>query len=776
MPVKHFSTFTIGPFRLALVFLVLGLFLLDFVYFWLHLTGPFDGARLGPDEPFGDLAWRENGVIVTALKEKPDGLHTGDLVLAIEGIPVEKLAEGLFSTDHLAQPWQAGQVVHYSLVRNGQNLEVQVKLEKYSLEGVLAKATTLSLAMLIFQFTTTFLFIRRPNEPATGPLLLWSSGFLSTVVILTIGLQFNDMVDPIRFWLFKATTFGATLVGAIGGVTFGLRIPHTHPLVQKHRLLSWLVCLVPSFIYFIILGVALFLTNSVLAWISFWIITWPFFIFSHIILMVLSLVNNYRKTPPNTIERQQARLVVFSCTLTAMFGLVLGLIPKIFLGHLLIDLNYLAFIPGIFVGAIVVAVLRFHLFDFEIILNRTLVYTALTILVSGIYIGVVGSLGVLFQSSGDLVISLLATALVALLFQPLRSHLQTAINHLMYGERDNPYAVISRLGQRLEAAFAPDAVLPSIVETVAQALKIPYVEISLNHNNEFKIAAVYGSPRQIAVQLPLVYNYEVIGRLHLAPRWPGEAFSAADRRLFNDLARQVGVAAHTVRLTAALQLERERLVTAREEERRRLRRDLHDGHGPLLAALTLKAGTASYLFDSDPQKAKNLLLELENGLKTALADIRRLVYDLRPPALDDLGLVGALKESAGQYNLLKIPQTGSIRPSPVAAFQVEVVAPSQIPPLPAAVEVAAYRIAQEALTNVVRHAGATACTVRLEIEDYLELEISDNGQGLATKRPAGVGLSSMRERAKELGGTCRIETRSEGGTRILARLPLRLSN
>jgi signal transduction histidine kinase len=203
-------------------------------------------------------------------------------------------------------------------------------------------------------------------------------------------------------------------------------------------------------------------------------------------------------------------------------------------------------------------------------------------------------------------------------------------------------------------------------------------------------------------------------------------------------------------------------VTAREEERRRLRRDLHDGLGPALAAHTLKVGSARALFKTDPAAADALLAELERDTEAALTDIRRLVYDLRPPALDELGLVGAIRENILQYRTAD-------------GLRVAVDAPDAMPPLPAAVEVAAYRIAQEALTNVVRHARAQRCVIILTRDDArpgLILEIRDDGIGLPTERRAGVGLTSMRERAQELGGTCVIESRAEGGTRVFARLPL----
>src|ERR687897_12751 len=255
--------------------------------------------------------------------------------------------------------------------------------------------------------------------------------------------------------------------------------------------------------------------------------------------------------------------------------------------------NYVPVITLLFVPVFTfIAILRYHLFDIDVVINRTLVYGALSACVVGIYVLAVVALGTVFQARGNLAVALLATALVAVLFQPLRMRLQRGLNRLMYGERDDPYAVLSRLGQRLEAALAPDAALNTVVQTVAQALKLPYAEISLKQGDGFVTAARYRDPADETVTLPLTYGAELVGRLNLAPRAPGEEFSSSDRRLLEDLARQAGVAAHAARLTADLQRSRERLVTAREEERRRLRRDLHDGLGPQLAPQTLKVGSA----------------------------------------------------------------------------------------------------------------------------------------------------------------------------------------
>jgi signal transduction histidine kinase len=254
--------------------------------------------------------------------------------------------------------------------------------------------------------------------------------------------------------------------------------------------------------------------------------------------------------------------------------------------------------------------------------------------------------------------------------------------------------------------------------------------------------------------------------LLLGPRAPGESFSSADRRLLDDLAREAGVAVHAVRLTtnlqkmtADLQHSRERLVTTREEERRRLRRDLHDGLGPTLASLSQLIDTARVLVARDPDAAVTLLGDVKDQIKLTITDIRRLVYALRPPVLDELGLVSAIGEHIGRYN----------QPN---GLQVSINAPDHLPLLPAAVEVAAYHIALEALTNVARHANAQTCCIRLSLESGLCLEITDDGDGLPADFHTGVGLTSMRERAAELGGEFKIEPGTTHGTRVWARLPL----
>jgi signal transduction histidine kinase len=411
------------------------------------------------------------------------------------------------------------------------------------------------------------------------------------------------------------------------------------------------------------------------------------------------------------------------------------------------------------------AILRYRLWNIELLINRTLVHGSLLLVILGLYLAVVFAVTALIGGRGWLPVSVLTVGLIALIFQPLHQRLQHVVNDLMYGKRDDPYVVLARLGQQIQSTLAPQAVLPGIVNSVATALRLPYVAIELEAlDSPPLVAAASGSPGGKPSSWPLEYQQERIGRLVACPR-RGDSFGATDMRLLADLASQVGVAVHAVRLTGALQQARERLVIAREEERRRMRRDLHDELGATLGALTIKAGAARTFLETDPSAAERVIGEIEQELKLAVSEIRRLVHGLRPPVLDERGLVAAIQDFAEQ------------QPAGLAV-QLSVEPEASLPRLQAAVELAAFRIAQEALTNAGRHSHARHCTIRLTLEGavngglVLVLEVTDDGVGLARHRGQGIGLASMRERAAELGGTCTVENGAAGGVRITASIPV----
>ncbi len=198
-------------------------------------------------------------------------------------------------------------------------------------------------------------------------------------------------------------------------------------------------------------------------------------------------------------------------------------------------------------------------------------------------------------------------------------------------------------------------------------------------------------------------------------------------------------------------------MKAREEERRRIRNDLHDGLAPTLSSLQLQLGAVRNLVRRDPEQAEAMINDLREDMRQATAEIRQLVYDLRPPMLDELGLVGAMRNSKFQGSEVRI----------------NVHAPEPLPQLPAAVEVAVYRIASEALHNVVKHAQATTCHIDIEIEGgCLFLKVIDNGKSLSPNATAGIGINSMKERAAELGGTLTVQPGEPSGTCVYARIPL----
>jgi signal transduction histidine kinase len=414
------------------------------------------------------------------------------------------------------------------------------------------------------------------------------------------------------------------------------------------------------------------------------------------------------------------------------------------------------------------SVMRYRLWDIDLVVNRTLVYGSLTAIVVAIYVLIVGGLGAIFQTQGSLLVSLFATGLIAVFFQPVRARVQQGVNRLVYGERDDPVTALSRLGKRLEATLAAEDVLPTLVENVAEILKLPYTAIGLEGNMGYQIVAEYGIPTDEVVEFPLVYHAENIGRLLVAPRSPTESFNPADMQLLSNIANQAGAALHGMQLTMDLRRSQQQLVSTREEERRRLRRDIHDGLGPSLAAYMLSIGSARALLPENPETADQLLAKLETDLESTLKEIRRLVYNLRPPELDQLGLVGAITRYAAQFGNGVGPESQS----KADGLVINIRASESLPSLSAAVEAAAYRITQEAVSNVVRYAHARNCELFLDFTDALLLTISDDGIGMPIPVEAGVGMSSMRERAFELGGTCKVISAPGSGTRIEVILPM----
>ncbi|WP_405971210.1 histidine kinase [Streptomyces sp. NBC_00988] len=401
--------------------------------------------------------------------------------------------------------------------------------------------------------------------------------------------------------------------------------------------------------------------------------------------------------------------------------------------------------------AIMIAVVREELLDIRLVVSRSLLYGALTVGVATTYVGLVTSVQALLNPDPALLGPALIAVTLALGFEPARRLLQRTVDHALYGDRHDPVRAVSRIGERLAGTG-----VGAVPEAVGEALRLPYVCVE---SKSGVTDGSWGEPGEHIHAIPLDYDGRTVGALVIGLR-PGEQQPAtADLAVLELLAVPLAAALHAIDLTRQLQLSRERIVAAREEERRRIRRDLHDGLGPTLAGAAFQADAVRNLLTFDPDRAAALLTELRSEVGGAVAEVRRLVDGLRPPDLDQLGLLGALRERAVR---LSWRADGT-------EIQVRVRAPERLPALPAAVEVAAYRIAIEALTNAARHARASHVDLHIEIGEGLRLEVCDDGSPVdeETAWTPGVGITSMQERAAELGGRC-----VAGQGRVVATLPL----
>jgi signal transduction histidine kinase len=474
---------------------------------------------------------------------------------------------------------------------------------------------------------------------------------------------------------------------------------------------------------------------------------------------VATVVVRWRRAA--TLERQQLKWILLGVSGTVLLALLARLVPLDAAGAV----GAVAMLPlPLSVG---VAVLRHGLWDVDLVISRALLYGALSAAVVVGYVAVVWTLGTLLGATvATTGTSAVSAALVALAVLPLHHRVQRAVNRLVHGDEDEPYAVLARLGDRLGAAEDPDhladQVLPSVLEQLCRSLRARGAQLVLADGSVARHGTIPDDGATLAI--PLDYGGRQLGRLDLAR--PG-GFGWDAERALGRLGQQAAVAAHTVLLAREARQAREEIVVAREEERRRLRRDLHDGVGPSLAAVALQVETARDLAGQDPAAAVSLLDRLVPRLNAAVADVRALVNDLRPPTLDELGLASAVRELAGRLS--------------TAGTRVEVEV-DVLGELPAAVEVAAYRIAAEAVTNAVRHAGATRVEVRLRRDEHdLVVEVVDDGHGFEAGAVdgrgdgSGVGLPSMQARAEELGGTFAVTAGESRGTCVRAALPLALA-
>ena len=429
------------------------------------------------------------------------------------------------------------------------------------------------------------------------------------------------------------------------------------------------------------------------------------------------------------------------------------------------------------------AVMRYGLYDLDVFISRTLVYGSLAVFITAVYVGIAVGIGTLVGSGGkpNLALSILATAIVAIGFQPVRERVQKVANRLVYGKRATPYEVLSEFSGRVAETYAADEVLPRMARVLQEGTGAESATVWLRGTEELRPAATfpYGVGMHIAVPMPngslpvleeatraveVRHQGEVLGALSVNKR-RGEALTPIEEKLVDDLAHQAGLVLKNVGLSAdlrarldELRASRQRLVSAQDVERRRLERNLHDGAQQHLVALKMKLGLAEMLLARDPAKAAAILEQLKSDADEALETLRDLARGIYPPLLADKGLVVALESQARKATVpVRVDSAG------VARYAQDI-------------EATVYFCVLEALQNVQKYAGGSQVVVRLRASTdpaTLTFEVTDDGTGFETATARkGAGLTNMNDRVDALGGKVQVLSRPGAGTTVSGELPL----
>jgi signal transduction histidine kinase len=445
------------------------------------------------------------------------------------------------------------------------------------------------------------------------------------------------------------------------------------------------------------------------------------------------------------------------------------------------DMTFAIFVPLIPLAA-GVAILKYRLYDIDVVISKTLVYGALAAFITALYVVVVVGVGSLVGSRGrpNLALSILATAVVAVAFQPVRQRVQRFANHLVYGTRATPYEALSDLSERMAGAYATEDLLPRMARTLAEATGAARTDVWLRVGNELRSDAAWppgseprpaigisgedppeadGVDRIVAVR----HRGQLLGALSITKR-RGETLTPTEDKLVADLAAQAGLVLRNVGLTeelmarlGELRASRQRLVTAQDDERRRLERNIHDGAQQQLVALAVKLRLAEQALDRDEGAAKGLLHQVRSETADALENLRDLARGIYPPLLADKGLAVALGAQAG-----RAPVPTTVEYGRIGRYTQEA-------------EAAVYFCALEALNNVAKYADAARASIRLSASDgELRFEVSDDGRGFdPSDPPRGTGLQGMTDRLDAQGGSLKVRSARGAGTTISGWVPAR---
>jgi signal transduction histidine kinase len=623
-------------------------------------------------------------------------------------------------------------------------------------------------------FVGAFVYIRRRHDPAARTLLLLALLLPLGGPAFPFGTQVIDVISGPRMWPFLiAELCNAALWGAV------LRFTTVFPRPLGPRFERWPLIAATFALPYALHELSVQLRapeESGLWWwhiwpwadgdqsLEWWAVVSPISVEASYVVPPIAgavvIVQWRRAKDPN--DRRRVTWILAALLFCAVAYLTLARLPSQVLGNPLIPWSWVplafVFLPAV-LGA---AVLRYGTFDLQIVLRRSLIYALLPLATLSVSAVVVYALASLFEARSPLVWAFAGALVAALVYLTMGRTIERWVIALIFGARDDPYAVVSQLGSKLQSNVAADEVLDTVAETVARTLRLPYVAVELNASDGRVDTRRFGRPGSHLVAIPLTHQGEEVGRLILDTGNRREPFGPADRRLIEMLAHQVSSAAHGALLSGRLQRSLEHVVSVREEERVRLRNDMHDEVGPSLAAVRFQLAAAAVLIESEPDRAREMIARALAGQEQAQAAIRRIIVGLRPPELDQHGLLVAL-----QNHLDLLAESGG------GDGQLRVMLDaSNLGTLSPALEMAIYRIVLEAVTNVAKHSHAASCTVNIRRKlGRIVVAVIDDGRGLPVRYRAGVGLGSMRERVLELGGTIVIASRKEGGTVVRAEMP-----
>jgi signal transduction histidine kinase len=498
---------------------------------------------------------------------------------------------------------------------------------------------------------------------------------------------------------------------------------------------------------------------------------------------LVALVRRFRRSAG--IERLQLRWLVTAATIVAVLytlALLIGFAGSWASndqpGWMTVLQHVAVFSFGLIPIAIGVSVLRYHLFDIDVVINRAVLFGALAVFITVVYVAVVVGVGALVGSRGNPILSAAAAAIVALAFQPARARAQRFADRLVYGKRAAPYEVLSELSERLGNAYANEELLPRMARALAGGTGAVRADVWVRIGDKLVAEGTWPQDAEVLPPLaaseedrgevsasemrePIRHQGELLGSLSIVKR-PGESITPTEEKLVRDLAAQAGLVMRNVALAEQLldnieqlRASRQRLVHAQDEERRKLERNLHDGAQQQLVALSVKLRLAETLAERDPEKTKSMLADLQTETGQAIEDLRDLARGIYPPLLADKGLVAALEAQARKGSIAT-----SVRAENVARY-------------PQQVEAAVYFCALEALNNVAKYSGASRAEVRLARSNGdLTFEVSDDGAGFDTDRTSyGTGLRGMADRVEAIGGTLEIRSTPGGGTSVAGRIP-----